>query len=138
MNARVCLGISLPAIMAVLASGTPKAQGQGFHGAPVSAKAMKNPYAGQRAAIRAGRVFYGRNCGACHGSKGQGTGNIPALAKGPAQSASDGEIFWFITRGNISNGMPAWKSLPEKQRWQIIAYVKSLRSPHARAANTGK
>jgi glucose/arabinose dehydrogenase len=126
----------LPAILAALTFGTPKAQGQSFHGAPASAKAMKNPYAGQRAAIRAGRVFYGRNCGACHGSKGQGTGNIPALAKGPAQSASDGEIFWFITRGDINNGMPAWKILPEQQRWQIIAYVKSLRSSHARAAKT--
>jgi glucose/arabinose dehydrogenase len=136
LNARVRGWTSLPAILAALTFGTPKAQGQSFHGAPASAKAMKNPYAGQRAAIRAGRVFYGRNCGACHGSKGQGTGNIPALAKGPAQSASDGEIFWFITRGDINNGMPAWKILPEQQRWQIIAYVKSLRSSHARAAKT--
>jgi glucose/arabinose dehydrogenase len=35
-------------------------------------------------------------------------------------------VFWFITRGDIDNGMPAWASLPVKQRWQIVTYVESM------------
>jgi glucose/arabinose dehydrogenase len=42
------------------------------------------------------------------------------------QSASDGEIFWFITKGDLANGMPSWQQLPATERWQIISYVKSL------------
>jgi glucose/arabinose dehydrogenase len=72
------------------------------------------------------------NCGSCHGIGGRGTGNIPALFQGPTQSASDGEVFWFITTGSVNNGMPSWASLPEQKRWQIVAYLKSLKnSPSA-------
>jgi glucose/arabinose dehydrogenase len=53
-------------------------------------------------------------------------GNIPALSHGPSQSASDGELFWFITKGDVSNGMPPWASLPEQDRWAIVSYLKSL------------
>jgi glucose/arabinose dehydrogenase/mono/diheme cytochrome c family protein len=134
LNARLRVWIGSIAILAVFVFGPSRAQNQTFHAAPTSAKGMKNPYAGQRAAIRAGRVFYGRNCGSCHGSRGQGTGNIPALVRQQVQAASDGEIFWFITKGDINNGMPAWNILPEQQRWQIIAYVKSLRSARAKPA----
>jgi glucose/arabinose dehydrogenase len=136
LRADVRLWISSLGIFAILTFCPLLGQAQTFHGAPASAKNMKNPYAGQRAAIRAGRVFYGRNCGACHGSRGQGTGNIPGLIRKEVQSASDGEIFWFITRGDVNNGMPAWKILPEKQRWQIIAYVKSMRSSRRAPAKT--
>jgi glucose/arabinose dehydrogenase len=72
------------------------------------------------------------NCGSCHGIKARGTGNIPALYQGPTQSAADGEVFWFITTGSVNNGMPSWASMPEQKRWQIVAYLKSLKnSPSA-------
>jgi glucose/arabinose dehydrogenase len=106
------------------------AQHQGFHGAPAVAAATKNPMGHQPQAIAAGAALYASNCGACHGRNGRGTGNIPSLAHGPAQSASDGELFWFITRGDEDSGMPSWKQLPENERWQIIAYVKNLASGH--------
>ena len=35
---------------------------QPFHGAPASAKAQKNPFAGQQAAVDAGKPLYARNC----------------------------------------------------------------------------
>ncbi len=54
-----------------------------------------------------------------------GSGNVPALARGSAQSATDGELFWFIGKGSPENGMPASK-LPAPQRWQIVAFIKSL------------
>jgi mono/diheme cytochrome c family protein len=105
------------------------AQDAHFHNAPASSAQVKNPYAGQPTAAAAGSRVYATNCGSCHGIKGRGTGSIPPLSEGPTQSASDGEVFWFITTGAVDNGMPSWASLPARQRWQIVTYLKSLKGP---------
>jgi glucose/arabinose dehydrogenase/cytochrome c5 len=97
-----------------------------FHRAPVSAQSVKNPYAGQARAASAGKQIYARTCSTCHGPAGEGTGSVPPLKRGPAQKAADGAIFWYITQGDPSNGMPSWASLPAKQRWQVVTYLKSL------------
>jgi len=117
------------------------AQTASFHGAPASAAAMENPHkSGQD--LEAGQAVFKQNCAVCHGPAGQGTGNIPTLAKGAAITAKDGEIFWFITKGDIVNAMPSWAHLPEEQRWQVITYLRSLQSksveppPTARAAES--
>ena len=107
------------------------AQDSSFHDAPASAAKMKNPYKSQAAAAQAGANLYQQKCKNCHGEVGKGTGNIPALASGAAQSAPDGEVFWFITQGDPSNGMPSWAALPEKQRWQLVTYIKALGAGHA-------
>jgi glucose/arabinose dehydrogenase len=119
------------AMFAVVALSSLQAQNQAFHDAPASAREQNNPYAGQPAAARAGRIAYAQNCGSCHGRNGGGTGNIPSLAKKTTQAATDGEIFWFITKGDVANGMPAWDKMPEAKRWQIVTFVKSLRSQPA-------
>jgi glucose/arabinose dehydrogenase/mono/diheme cytochrome c family protein len=100
------------------------AQETTFHNAPASAKEQKNPYAGQRTASE--KSLYHLRCARCHGEDAEGSGNIPALATGKAQSASDGELFWYITKGDVNNGMPSWATLPRGQRWQIIAYLRVL------------
>jgi mono/diheme cytochrome c family protein len=89
-------------------------QNPSFHDAPPATKQQKNPFEGQHPA--SARSDYVSRCGACHGPNGEGTGNIPALATGKAQNASDGELFWYITKGDLNNGMPPWASLPEEQR----------------------
>ena len=109
------------------------AQDAHFHNAPAATMNQKNPLAGKQTAIDAGEKLYAANCVACHGAAGRGSGNIPALSQGPTQSAPDGEVFWFITTGSVANGMPAWGGLSAQQRWQIVAYLKSLKS--AAAAN---
>jgi glucose/arabinose dehydrogenase len=111
------------------------AQGKLFHNAPPASTEMKNPSAGQRASVVAGSKLYAANCSSCHGVNGSGTGNIPALSRGPTQSASDGEVFWFITTGSINNGMPAWASLSEQKRWQIVTYLKSLKASQISATS---
>ncbi len=126
LTAAVC------AIPWILPASKLAAQDAHFHNAPPSSVQLKNPYAGQHAVVAAGEKLYTMNCGSCHGIGGRGTGNIPALSQGPTQSASDGEVFWFITTGSVNNGMPSWASLPEQKRWQIVAYLKSLKnSPSA-------
>ena len=113
-----------------------QADHQPFHDAPASATAMKNPYAGQPAAGVAGKQVYARNCLACHGKTGQGTGNVPSLVDGKLKGITDGEIFWFITKGDKENGMPSWAALPEEKRWQVVSYVEAMASGKAVAGAT--
>jgi glucose/arabinose dehydrogenase/mono/diheme cytochrome c family protein len=102
-----------------------------FHNAPDSAKALKDPMEGQPQAMEAGRRLYARNCLSCHGKNGQGSGNVPSLADAKLDSVPAGEVFWFVTKGSKQNGMPSWAFLPERQRWQIVTFV---RSPELRKA----
>jgi mono/diheme cytochrome c family protein len=105
------------------------AQDAKFHNAPASSNQVKNPYAGQPAVAAAGSRLYATNCGGCHGTGGRGTATSPRLSEGPTQSASDGDVFWFISTGAADSGMPSFAGLPERQRWQIVTYLKSLKGP---------
>jgi glucose/arabinose dehydrogenase len=109
---------------------------QPFHDAPASAKAQKNPFAGQQAAVDAGKALYARNCLACHGKTLQGTGNVPSLVDGKLKSVTAGEVFWFITKGDKDNGMPSWAFLEEEKRWQVVTYVEAMASGKAAAPAT--
>ena len=120
----------LLAIFAVIASllvSWAQAQDSNFHNAPASAKGLKNPYQGQQPP-RAKALFHLR-CARCHGENGEGSGNIPALKAEKIKEVPAGEIFWFITKGDMSNGMPAWATLPKQERWQIVSYVQTLGQP---------
>jgi len=119
----------ITAIVLFFSASMLTAQDANFHNAPASSNQSKNPYAGQPAAAAAGSRLYATTCGACHGTRGRGTGNIPRLSEGPTQSASDGEVFWFVTNGATDSGMPSFAGLPERQRWQIVTYLKSLKGP---------
>jgi glucose/arabinose dehydrogenase/mono/diheme cytochrome c family protein len=103
---------------------------QSFHDAPASTKDTKNPIS-DPAGARAGAALYDKNCSGCHGNQGEGAIDGPALNSDAAKKASDGELFWFITHGNPANGMPAWESLPEAQRWQLVDFVRALQSGRA-------
>ncbi len=105
---------------------TSQDQTTSFHGAPASAQQTKNPYGGKSEAILGGRGVYTINCAGCHGTSGEGSGNVPPLAGGNVQKASDGAIFWYITRGDASSGMPSWAALSKEQRWQVVTFLKSL------------
>ncbi len=48
------------------------------------------------------------------------------MTRAMAQSATDGELFWYITQGDVNNGMPGWSSLSAQQRWQIVSFLRSL------------
>jgi glucose/arabinose dehydrogenase/mono/diheme cytochrome c family protein len=104
------------------------AQSAPFHDAPAAAARMVNPYAHQPGAVPAGEHLYAAHCASCHGRNAEGSGNIPALAHTVVQSTADGALFWFITHGSVENGMPAWTTLPEPDRWHIVTYLKSLKT----------
>src|SRR5580698_1848472 len=133
VRARQILGIAAVATAMAFAGGA-SAQNAAFHNAPASAKATKNPEGHSAEAATAGGAVYQQKCAMCHGQKAQGVANIPALAKGPTQTVTDGELFWFITNGDVANGMPAWGTLSEKQRWDVVAYLKTINTAKAAPA----
>jgi glucose/arabinose dehydrogenase len=115
------VGISLAVLLPLVALDS---QDKSFHNAPPETARLTNPYDEHPPAHA--RQLYHQYCAACHGLNGEGSGNIPAVAKGATQSAPDGEIFWYVTKGDANNGMPAWSGLPERQRWEIVSYLKAL------------
>src|SRR5262249_30067343 len=38
------------------------------------------------------------------------------------------EVLWYITRGDVNNGMPSWQALPANDRWKLVTYIKGLKS----------
>jgi mono/diheme cytochrome c family protein len=101
------------------------AQGDSFHKAPTSAVGLKNPYAGDANAAAGGKKLYAQNCAQCHGNNLQGMGPAPTLESANIKSAKPGELFWFITNGDLNNGMPSWSNLPKQQRWQLVTFLES-------------
>ncbi len=130
---RLCVAI----VLSVLPFALLRAADNPFHDAPASAKAMKNPLAGQQAAIDAGKTVYARNCLACHGKTLKGTGNVPSLVDGKLKGVTSGEIFWFVTKGDKDAGMPSWAFLPEEKRWQVVSYVQAVASGKVTASGSG-
>lgn len=113
---------------ALLTAPAVRGQDPYLDNAPESARREKNPFSGQRAAAEAGKKLYDDHCAKCHGANAKGGGNVPSLASAPVQAAPEGVLFWFITSGAPDDGMPAWESLPPKERWQLVTFVKSLGS----------
>lgn len=103
-----------------------------FRNAPASTAADKNPYSGSSSAAAAGKQLYAKNCAQCHGANRQGMGPAPALDTQSVRNAKPGEVFWFITTGKLSSGMPSWSNLSKQQRWQIVTFVQS--GPGTKAA----
>ena len=120
---RFCIVIILVAIVISMTLG---AQSVGFRSAPASAAQMKNPFAGDiDAAAGGGKKLYAQNCAQCHGNNLQGMGPAPSLLSNSVKTASPGELFWFITNGELNKGMPGWSQLPKQQRWQIVSFLES-------------
>ncbi|HEV2471118.1 MAG TPA: cytochrome c [Chthonomonadales bacterium] len=86
-----------------------------------------SPLAGHPDAAAAGALVYREHCQQCHKADAMGDGHKhPPLRSERIRNASDGDIEWFLRQGDLAHGMPSWSSLPETQRWQVVAYLKSI------------
>jgi mono/diheme cytochrome c family protein len=103
-----------------------EADGKWLHRVPDEDHARTNPLHGQPQAEAAGKVLFQENCAKCHGVEANGLHNRPSLRSERIHNASDGDLAWMLKNGNPYKGMPPWSSLPEQQRWQIIAYLRTL------------
>jgi mono/diheme cytochrome c family protein len=98
---------------------------QSFRNAPASVADTKNPYSGEASAAAGGKKLYAQNCAQCHGNNLQGMGPAPTLLGPSVKNAKPGELFWFVTNGDLNKGMPSWSQLPKQQRWQIVTFLES-------------
>jgi mono/diheme cytochrome c family protein len=96
---------------------------------PAEAAARPNPLASRPETAAGGRKLFLRNCAECHNKQGTGieTKHSADLQLPVVQQQSDGVLFWKITNGNASRGMPSFSKVPELQRWQIVLYIRSLK-----------
>ena len=94
---------------------------------PAKDHARVNPLAGDAEAVAAGAQVYRDHCLQCHKADAQGDSHKrPALRSERLRAASDGDIEWFLRQGDLGHGMPSWSSLPQSQRWQVVAYLRSI------------
>jgi len=103
--------------------------------------ASASPAGAQAGDAQAGRAVYERKCALCHGEKGDGKGpgadlldprprdfttGIYKIRTTVNKTPTDRDLFDVITRGMPGTFMPAWDVLPEKDRWNLVAYLKAF------------
>jgi high-affinity iron transporter len=97
----------------------------------------------QPLSLAAGETLYRANCATCHGTAGLGDGPTAATLnpKPPAigdaafvHDVTPAMMFRKISIGVNGTSMPAFSSLTPEQRWDLVAYVTSLRHSAAKAA----
>jgi PQQ-dependent dehydrogenase (methanol/ethanol family) len=94
---------------------------------------QKNPFAGNPAAIAAGKTLYEQTCQSCHGGEARGDRG-PALATGNFRhGGEDIDLFRTIRTGVPGTQMPAFALLPSDNVWRIITYLRSLNTNNAEA-----
>lgn len=99
----------------------------------LSYHALANPYSFTDANLEEGRRLFDIYCGICHGTDLGGDGPLytsgkfaamPANLKDPKFVAyTGGQIYYTIMYGKNMMGSYA-SQLDDKQRWEVIAYVK--------------
>lgn len=86
----------------------------------------------------AGAANYARSCAPCHGDTGRGDGPsatdlpVPVSAIGTAlvaRRATPAEWYTLVTQGDLERYMPPFRSMTDRERWDVIAYVYSLSTP---------
>jgi mono/diheme cytochrome c family protein len=88
-----------------------------------------------------GQSTYEKHCSACHGLDGRGTGDAAYLLYPKPRDfvgatyrlvstwegiPTDDDLYRTISRGMPGSAMPSWAHLPERTRWGLVHYVKSL------------
>jgi len=96
---------------------------------PEKARAKANPFENESDSVPAGGKLFERHCAKCHGIKAEGGKRGPSLIREEVQQATPAALFWVLTNGIVWHGMPVWSKLPEPERWQIVAFLKSFRAP---------
>ena len=124
------LAVTMVGASACLLMGA--ADGSWLRRVPAGDHARVSPLVDQKAAAEAGVHLYAAECSHCHGAQAQGKGNRPALISPRVSGSSDGDLAWLLRNGNSWKGMPSWSSMPEAERWQLVAYVRSINAPIAK------
>jgi mono/diheme cytochrome c family protein len=97
--------------------------------------AKKNPVKPTPEGLAAAKKLYGYHCAMCHGTQGDGKGDLAADMKlklpdwrdpKSLEKMTDGELFYIITngRGKMTGGEGDRTS--EEMRWNLVNYVRAF------------
>jgi mono/diheme cytochrome c family protein len=108
-----------------------------------SMSTLANPTPPDSASLANGRKYFMINCAVCHGVAGKGDGTAVKygvfpfpLVSGPALSRTDGYIFGMIRNGR--GNMPPYNRIEEKDRWDVVNYVRGLQGKLSAPVLTGQ
>jgi mono/diheme cytochrome c family protein len=92
--------------------------------------------------VAEGARLYGRSCAVCHGDGGRGDGIIASRLMAPPRDLTqavfkirstpsgslptDLDLFQTLSRGIHGTDMAPYARLSERERWALVAYLKSL------------
>lgn len=95
---------------------------------------LENPFAADdHAALERGAAVFANFCQPCHGSAGQGGGQVvlhgypapPQLFRRETREMSDGKLFLIVTRG--TGNMPSYGSqIAREDRWKVVLHLRDL------------
>ncbi len=99
-------------------------------------QSVVNPVPADEVSLQRGGVLFSLHCAVCHGAGGRGDGPVtrywqgglrrpPNLTEDYVKAFPDGTMYQIVTQG-IGNMPPLRENLSERQRWDLINYVRSM------------
>ncbi|KJD35138.1 cytochrome C [Tamlana sedimentorum] len=96
---------------------------------------LNSPLDSTEVDLERGKALYNIYCGICHGTKGDGQGNLVKREKilgipsydDAGRAINAGSIYHTIYYGKNAMGSYA-NQLNEEERWQVVSYVLKLKS----------
>jgi len=86
-------------------------------------------------ALERGRAIFLEKCVLCHGVRADGHGvRRHGLSGHPTNfqskdwrvNTSPETVFWVLSEGKRGTSMPAWPTLSQSEKWDLVAYVLSV------------
>lgn len=102
---------------------------------PPEALKVVNPVKPTAASLAVGKKKYGYDCAMCHGTDGDGKGDLAIDMKlkmpdyrDPAalKSVTDGEMFYVIKNGNGAEMPSEADRLKDDDIWNLVNYIRSI------------
>lgn len=106
-----------------------------LEGYNLAKETLKSPLDSTKVDAVRGKALYDVYCGICHGTKGDGQGNlvtrekilgIPSYADA-GRAINEGSTYHTIYHGKNAMGSYA-NQLNEEERWQVVSYVLELKA----------
>jgi putative heme-binding domain-containing protein len=104
-----------------------------FVSLPALAVQVRNPFAANQSAAKAGEFEFRINCAFCHGLGARGGGRGPDLTRAHlTYGDTDADLFRNINQGIPGTAMPAngtngqGVGMTDEEIWQIITYLRSI------------
>jgi mono/diheme cytochrome c family protein len=136
----------LALVCAALAPFVPAGNAQDTFKIPPEEAKKVNPLKNDASTIADGKKLYSSQCYLCHGKDGDGKGELAKDMKlklddfhdpTALKDKTDGELFYILSKGK--GDMPGeGDRLSETQRWQLIAFIRSLAGKPMPAAAPAK